>query len=94
MSRQDKYKMTVPEGRDSYFTNGIPNPGSSEAVTKLCTCALSDNHYGLGFPMGEVIGHTIDGISIRRNVFWINGDCPIHGGMPVLDEIEEGINKT
>ena len=40
-------------------------PGSVEAVDIGCTCPVLDNHYGKGF--GD------------PPLFWISGDCPIHG---------------
>ena len=47
--------------------NDKPNPGSPEAMKKGCLCAVIDNHYGNGY-MGI------------KDMFVINGDCPIHGG--------------
>ena len=44
------------------------NPGSDKAVKEGCTCAVLDNARGKG----------IDG---KGKLFWINGDCPIHGGV-------------
>jgi len=44
-----------------------PNPGSKEAIAKGCTCAVSDNHGGKGFPTGD-----------GDVAFWISGDCPLH----------------
>ena len=45
-----------------------PNPGSDEAIKQGCRCAVLDNRHGKGafdFPDGQ---------------FWINEECPIHGG--------------
>lgn len=42
------------------------NPGSPEAVTAGCTCAVLDNHHGAGFPW--------DG----QTSWWITGGCPVH----------------
>jgi len=41
------------------------NPGSDAAIKLGCTCPVLDNAHG------------------RRNdgLFWINGDCPVHGEM-------------
>jgi hypothetical protein len=47
----------------------VPNPGSKEAVEGGCKCAIIDNHYGKGFPWP----------GYKENVFYISGDCPIHG---------------
>jgi len=46
----------------------IPNPGSDEAVEQGCTCPVSDNHYGKGFPYGET-----------SQAFYISTNCPLHG---------------
>jgi hypothetical protein len=51
-----------------------PNPGSSEAVERRCTCPVVDNHYGKGMPYrGEW-------------EWWINGGCPLHGAAPCEGE--------
>ena len=44
-----------------------PNPGSEEAIKLGCCCARIDNHYSQGVPLNG------------ERVFWINGDCPLHG---------------
>lgn len=46
-----------------------PNPGSPEAVQKGCVCPRLDNRHGLGVYEDE------DG----NPLFWISGNCPIHG---------------
>lgn len=45
-----------------------PNPGSPEAVNLGCKCPVLDNRHGAGldYPDGPA--------------FWINADCPLHGG--------------
>lgn len=43
-------------------------PGSDKAIEAGCTCPVLDNHHGIG---------AYDG---KERQFWINGDCPIHGG--------------
>jgi len=44
-----------------------PKPGSSQAIELGCRCRRMDNHDG-------------DGVEISGEIlFWINGDCPIHG---------------
>jgi len=48
--------------------NQTPNPGSPEAVTAGCTCAVMDNHYGKGFPYGG-----------NGPCFYVSADCPLHG---------------
>ena len=45
----------------------VPNPGSYEAIKHGCLCPVLDNGYGVG----------IDG---KGKMFWIDVDCPIHGG--------------
>lgn len=46
-----------------------PNPGSDEAVKLGCLCPCSDNAYGIG----------AQGTSGENAIFWVNGDCPLHG---------------
>lgn len=46
-----------------------PNPGSAEAIENGCLCPTEDNVRGNGFPCPGVKGP----------VFWVNGDCPLHG---------------
>lgn len=55
------------------------NPGSDEAIEAGCTCPVSDNGYGKGagwdVPLGEV--------------FWVNGDCPLHASADAsVSEVE------
>lgn len=76
-----------------YYTNGVPNPGSDDARKQLCSCAISDNHYGLGFPYGEPTGIDADGKPIRTNCFWMSQDCPIHGTNARLRAESEGGNE-
>jgi len=47
-----------------------PNPGSIEAIDQGCKCPRMDNHWGAG------IGKDENG----EPLFWINADCPLHGG--------------
>lgn len=44
-----------------------PNPGSDEAVARGCTCPVLDNRRGEG---------------LGRGLFWLSGDCPLHGEPP------------
>lgn len=46
-----------------------PNPGSIEAIEQGCTCPVFDNSHELGCYLDR------DG----KPLFWINGDCPLHG---------------
>ena len=48
----------------------VPNPGSPDAELQGCKCPILDNHHGLG------CGKSTEG----NTVFWINGECPMHGG--------------
>lgn len=50
-------------------------PGSPDAVKAGCKCAIGDNGNGAGY-MGQ------------EGVFWINGDCPLHGAPPASDGAE------
>ena len=45
----------------------IPAPGSDEALTAGCKCPVLDNGHGTGSGWGP-------------GKFWVNGDCPLHGG--------------
>lgn len=45
-----------------------PNPGSSEAVTRGCTCPVADNCRGKGAYID------VD----DRPVFWYTDGCPVH----------------
>lgn len=42
------------------------NPGSDKAAEAGCTCPRMDNRHGQGSEYGS-------------NMFWINGECPVHG---------------
>jgi len=44
--------------------DSVPNPGSDEAVALGCSCPILDNNHGRGFGDG---------------LYWINGDCRLHG---------------
>ena len=53
--------------------NGVPYPGSPQAIEQGCTCAVMDNHYGRGYsgPFGS---------STPENpIFVITANCPLHG---------------
>ncbi len=56
----------------------IPAPGSPEAGELGCTCAVMDNAKGWGV-FGD--GGKFD--------YWINGNCPVHGGVPSTNDEEE-----
>lgn len=53
-------------------TPPTPSPGSHEAVALGCLCARIDNGYGRGYSTD----------SAGRPLYWITGDCPIHGTEP------------
>lgn len=53
--------------------SGRPAPGSDKAVAWGCTCPRMDNSYGAGIGGGEP--RHIDG----SVMYWINGDCELHG---------------
>jgi hypothetical protein len=46
-----------------------PNPGSDEARKLGCKCPIIDNGHGRGVYTDEA----------GNPLFWINGNCPIHG---------------
>lgn len=48
-----------------------PNPGSPQAVTAGCRCAVLDNGRGKGAWGGAL---DADG----KRMFWIAVDCPLH----------------
>jgi len=45
-----------------------PSPGTKEAQEAGCTCPVIDNHHGAG-------------VGGQGDVFWYNGECPLHGIM-------------
>jgi hypothetical protein len=45
------------------------NPGSKEAIELGCLCAVWDNNYGKGNPMGEN----------GEIAFFTEAECPLHG---------------
>lgn len=47
-------------------------PGSDAAIEKFCRCPVLDNGHGKGAWGGT---KTSDG----SPMFWISGDCPLHG---------------
>lgn len=48
-----------------------PNPGSMEAVSLGCTCAVLDNNHGKWPPFPATETYPGGG-------WWITGGCPIH----------------
>ena len=50
-----------------------PNPGSTEAYSQGCTCAVLDNAHGRG-------AYEIDGVP----QFWHDAACPVHGVLAFL----------
>ena len=50
------------------------NPGSEEAVAAGCKCPVLDNGHGKGIYGGGVKNEK------GKVIFWINEDCPLHGG--------------
>jgi hypothetical protein len=61
------------------LSNIPPNPGSDEALDKGCTCPVLDNAHGRGY-MNQVY-------------FWINNNCPLHGGSISNDSKPRHSNK-
>lgn len=49
--------------------NSTPNPGTKEAIAADCKCPVIDNCHGAGAYNDEN----------GKPLFWINGNCPIHG---------------
>jgi len=43
----------------------LPPPGSPEAISQGCVCAIRDNAHGHGY-MGQ------------QGIYWIRKDCPLH----------------
>ena len=54
-----------------------PNPGSQDAQIAGCTCPILDNEYGAG-------AYSVNGVP----QFWINENCPLHGGGGDRQEVE------
>lgn len=48
-------------------TNAVPTPGSDEALSKGCKCAVIDNHHGQGRPT-----------PVGGRLFWVTYGCPVH----------------
>jgi hypothetical protein len=48
----------------------LPNPGSPAAISRGCLCPEDENNYGEGVFLGDC----------PIPEFWINLDCPLHGG--------------
>lgn len=51
-----------------------PNPGNDEAIKQGCRCPVLDNCYGEG-----AYGCPVPALG-DKPIFWINENCPIHGG--------------
>jgi len=50
-----------------------PTPGSDAAVAQGCLCPVLDNAHGRGAGL------------YGPDAFWINGNCPLHGGHTVQE---------
>ena len=55
----------------------MDNPGSNDAIKNGCTCPALDNGHGNGCGRRDENGDPL---------FWINGNCPIHGGDVIEDK--------
>lgn len=58
-----------------------PNPGSDKAFKLGCQCPVMDNANGRG----------AWGTSGINAIFWINGDCKLHGGKDDTRTIQRNI---
>jgi hypothetical protein len=58
-----------------------PKPGSREAITAGCICAIMDNCHGQGFPV------YVKGKLQIEPGFWIKHGCPAHD--PIEGWLEE-----
>lgn len=63
----DKLLKIISDPKSWTNMENKPNPGSTEAQEKGCTCPVVDNHFGEGI--------LIDG----EKSWWMTEDCPIHG---------------
>jgi len=57
----------------------MPNPGSDEALDLGCECPVMDNNHGSGSDWGP-------------GKFWINGNCPLHGGKNDKDAVSHPVS--
>ncbi len=78
-------RRQVTEYRDSVEADrerrqGLPNPGSDEAIERSCVCPVLDNGHGRGW-MGQ------------EDVFVINERCPLHGS-PEYRKAQEAGNAS
>ena len=67
---------------------GVPNPGSPEALARGCACPVLDNAHGRGIPWPRTYGLDPE----EHPSFWINADCPLHG-TSVTPEVSDGRRK-
>ncbi len=54
----------------------VPPPGSGDALSRGCRCAIFDNRYGLGYRTAP------DG----KPEYWITMGCPVHSPTPIQEE--------
>ena len=60
----------------------LPNPGSYEAMEQGCSCPRLDNNHGWG---SDLYG---------KDMFWIDGSCPIHGSKePTKEEVRKAADS-
>ena len=56
------------------MSEAVPTPGSDAAIERGCLCPVLDNHHGEGVLWGG------------KPSFWVNANCPLHGGHPETDD--------
>lgn len=59
-----------------------PKPVSDVAIAQGCACPVLDNGHGQGF--------SLDG----RLVWWVNVECPMHGGGSDWELTEAGAQEV
>ena len=59
------------------MTDWTHNPGSDAAIEAGCTCAISDNCHGAGFPIGG------------QPCFYVSADCPLHASDDDVPDADE-----
>lgn len=69
------------ENKHRQFKEGIPNPGSREAVNQGCICPVWDNEHGEGMNIGD------------RTLWYVTKGCPLHSQYINWESDEDSTNN-